>query len=152
MFPCPNEKVNLTSDSFFSQDGWAYFFWSMFAIFETGGKQYRAEKGAKLKVELLPEDDGDALTFDRVYLVNDGKETHVGTPYVEGATVSAKVVGQGKADKIRVVKFKAKKRQKTIHGHRQQFSEIEITALGISASKPAKKEAKPEVAAKEKSE
>ena len=110
----------------------------MFAIFETGGKQYRAEKGAKLTVEALPEEPGASVTFQRVYLVSDGKQTTVGTPYVEGAKVTAKIVGSGQADKIRVVKFQAKKRHKTIHGHRQHFSEIEITGISGASAKPAK--------------
>ncbi len=118
----------------------------MFAIFETGGKQYRAEKGAKLQVESLPNESGSSVTFERVYLVNDGKDTTVGTPYVEGAKVSAKVLDHGRADKVRVVKFQSKKRHKTVHGHRQQFSNIEITNVDVSAAKSTKAAPKTETA------
>lgn len=123
----------------------------MFAIFETGGKQYRAEKGAKIQVELLPEESGSSVSFERVYLVSDGKETQIGTPYVEGAKVTAKVISTGKADKIRVVHFKAKKRQKTVKGHRQQFSEIEITGVSLAAAKKSAAEPKATAAAKQAS-
>ena len=104
----------------------------MFAIFESGGKQYRAEKGARIRLEKLDTEAGKKIEFPRVFLVSDGKKTQVGTPFVEGAVVSAKVVGDGRADKIRVVRFKPKKRQKSITGHRQHFTEIEV--VGISAS------------------
>ena len=130
------------------QDGLAHFCDRMFAIFETGGKQYRAEKGAKLTVEALPEEPGASVTFQRVYLVSDGKQTSVGTPYVEGAKVTAKVIGEGKAEKIRVVKFQSKKRHKTVHGHRQQYSQIEITGVTGASTKAAG--AKPEAAEEKK--
>lgn len=124
------------------------FFADMFAIFETGGKQYRAEKGAVLKVEKLPEEEGKTVTFERVFLLSDGKTAEIGMPFVEGAQISAKVTAQGRDDKIRVVKFQAKKRHKSLYGHRQSFTEIEITDIKKSAAKKAapkaeKKEEKP---------
>ena len=108
----------------------------MFAIFETGGKQYRAEKGAVLRVEKLGEE-GKSVTFDRVFLVSDGKTTQVGMPFVEGATVKGKVLKNDRTKKIRVVKFQAKKRHKTVHGHRQHFTDIEITGVTVKAAKKA---------------
>lgn len=117
----------------------------MFAIIETGGKQYRAEKGAILHIEKLPEAEGKTVTFDRVFLFSDGKETKVGTPFVEGITVKGKVVKHDRNEKIRVVKFQPKKRHKTVRGHRQHFTEIEIT--GITAG--TKKKAAPKKAEKE---
>jgi large subunit ribosomal protein L21 len=111
----------------------------MFAIFETGGKQYRAEKGATVKVEKLPEDANKKVVFNRVYLVSDGKTANVGMPYVDGASVTAKVKDHGREDKIRVVKFQAKKRVKKIQGHRQAFTEIEITDIAVKAAKKVEK-------------
>lgn len=101
----------------------------MFAIFETGGKQYRAEKGAKIEVEKLAEEEGKKVTFQRVFLLSDGKETNIGQPYVEGAKVEAKVLSHEKGDKVRVVKYKAKKRSKSVSGHRQWSTTIEITGV-----------------------
>ncbi len=103
----------------------------MFAIFETGGKQYRAEKGAKIRVEKLDIEVGKKVDFDRVFLVSDGTKTEVGMPFVVGASISAKVVDAGRGEKIRVVRFKPKKRQKTIAGHRQDYTEVEITAISL---------------------
>jgi len=101
----------------------------MFAIFETGGKQHRAEKGAKICVEKLDQKPGEKIEFDRVFLVADGEKVAVGTPFVAGAKVSAKILKTDRAEKIRVVKFRAKKRSKSINGHRQFFTEIEITGI-----------------------
>lgn len=117
----------------------------MFAIFETGGKQYRAEKGARLKVEKLAAEAGEKVVFKRVYLLADGDKTSVGMPYVEGAEIKATVLKHDRGDKVRVVKFQAKKRHSSEQGHRQDFTEIEINevlATGASA-KPAKKAEKP---------
>ena len=119
----------------------------MFAIIETGGKQYRAEKGAVIQIEKLPEEEGKNVTFDRVFLVSDGKMTDVGMPFVEGAKVTGKVVKHDRAKKITVVKFKPKKRHKTVRGHRQNFTEVEITAVSKGATKKA-----PEKKSEEKSE
>lgn len=101
----------------------------MFVIFETGGKQYRAKKGDTLDIEKLEENEGDTITFERVYLVSDGKDTSVGTPYVSGAKVTATVKKQFRGDKIRVVKFQSKKRHKTVNGHRQSLTQVEITGI-----------------------
>jgi len=109
----------------------------MFAIFETGGKQYRAEKGAVLKVEKLSEEEGKTITFDRVFLFSDGKTTEVGMPFVEGVKISATVKDHGRSDKVRVVKFQAKKRHKSLYGHKQHFTEVEITDIKKSAAKKA---------------
>lgn len=117
----------------------------MFAIFETGGKQYRAEKGATLRIEKLGEDEGKNVKFDRVFLYSDGKTTHVGMPFVEGISVTGKVIKNDRAKKIRVVKFQPKKRHKVIKGHRQHFTDIEITAITAKAAKksaPKKEEEK----------
>lgn len=117
----------------------------MFAIFTTGGKQYKVSKGDVIRIEKLPEGEGEKVVFPGVFLTADEKKgTQIGKPYVEGASVEGKVVAQGKADKIRVVKFQAKKRSKSVQGHRQRFTEVEITAIKAGGSKKApatKKEA-----------
>lgn len=109
----------------------------MFAIIETGGKQYRAEKGATLRIEKLSEEAGKTITFERVFLFSDGKETKVGMPFVEGVTVKGKVIKHDRDEKVRVVKFQPKKRHKTVRGHRQHFTEVEITGITAGTKKKA---------------
>jgi large subunit ribosomal protein L21 len=103
----------------------------MYAVFVTGGKQYRAEPGNKLKVERLAGEEGSALSFDEVLLVAEGEAIKVGAPTVAGAKVTATIVRQGRAPKITVVKFRRRKHHRKQMGHRQYFTEIEIT--GVSA-------------------
>ena len=102
----------------------------MYAVFETGGKQYRAAAGDLVKVEMLGEEDGATVTFDKVLLVNqDGKVT-VGTPTVANATVSAEVVtAEQKAKKVVVFKMKRRKHSRTKNGHRQRHSIVKITGI-----------------------
>ncbi len=104
----------------------------MFAIVDIAGFQEKVEKGMKLKVPSLSAKDGDTVTFEKVLLVSeDGKTATVGKPYVSGAKVTAKVVMHGRGDKIIVSKFKRRKRyHKTLRGHRQDFTEIEIVGVG----------------------
>ena len=103
----------------------------MYAVIVTGGKQYRVMKGETLRVELLDVEPGSNVDFDNVLLVGDGETVTVGTPNVAGAKVSATVKSHGRADKIRIVKFRRRKHHRKQMGHRQHFTEIEIT--GISA-------------------
>lgn len=102
----------------------------MYAVFETGGKQYRAAAGDLVKVEMLGEEDGASVTFDKVLLVNqDGKVT-VGTPTVANATVSAEVVtAEQKDKKVVVFKMKRRKHSRTKNGHRQRHSIVKITGI-----------------------
>jgi large subunit ribosomal protein L21 len=100
----------------------------MFAVIKTGGKQYLVTPGQRLKVEKLAQKSGDVV-FDQVLLLNNDKTTEIGTPVVQGASVQAGVVKEGKAKKVIVFKFKSKKREKTKKGHRQPFTEIEITEI-----------------------
>ena len=116
----------------------------MFAIFTTGGKQYKVSKGDTIRIEKLPEGEGETVIFPGVFLTADEKKgTQIGKPYLEGVSVEGKVLVQGKADKIRIVKFRAKKRSKSVQGHRQRFTDVEITAIkeGSAKKTPAKKEA-----------
>jgi len=101
----------------------------MFAVILTGGKQYKVRKGDKLKIEKLAGEAGDKVEFPQIAMTGKDADVTVGTPLVEGAKVTGKIVQQARYDKIRVVKFQAKKRHKTIHGHKQAFTEVEITAV-----------------------
>lgn len=100
-----------------------------FAIVKTGGKQYKVAVGEKLKIETVtPEADGSVI-FKEVLLTEDNGKVTVGMPFVEGATVTAKLVKQGRARKVIVFKYHAKTRYKKKKGHRQQFTEVEITGI-----------------------
>jgi large subunit ribosomal protein L21 len=103
----------------------------MYAVIKTGGKQYRVMQGETLRVEKLEADVGAAVTFDQVLLVGEGEGITVGSPLVAGASVAAKVVKHGRADKVRIIKFRRRKHHMKQQGHRQHFTEVEIT--GISA-------------------
>ena len=101
----------------------------MFAIAEIGGKQYKLSAGQKLKIEKIETKDGEAASFDKVLLLVDGEQVRIGTPYVSGAKVEAKVLRQGRADKVIVFKYHSKTRYKKKKGHRQPFTEIEVTSI-----------------------
>jgi len=101
----------------------------MFAVIETGGKQYRVSEGKKIRVEKLDAEEGKSLTFDKVLLVNDDKNVKIGTPYVSGAKVEAKVLDQGRAKKVIVFRYHAKTRYRKKKGHRQPFTEVEVTKI-----------------------
>jgi large subunit ribosomal protein L21 len=97
------------------------------AVITTGGKQYLVKAGDTLRVEKLEKKEGDALAFDALLVADEaGGEAKVGTPTVKGAKVSAKVVSHGRADKVVIIKFKAKVRYKRKAGHRQEFTELKI--------------------------
>ena len=100
----------------------------MFAIFVTGGKQYKVSEGDVIFVEKLGVAEGEKVTFDKVLCVN-GENLAVGTPYVAGATVVANVVKNGKSKKIDVIKYKSKKNEKKKIGHRQDYTKIQIEKI-----------------------
>ena len=100
----------------------------MFAIIETGGKQYKVSVGDKLKIEKI-DTSGESVSFEKVLLVSDGEKTTVGKPTVKGATVTGKVLDQGRARKVIVFKFHSKTRYRKKKGHRQEFTEIEISSI-----------------------
>ena len=100
----------------------------MFAIFVTGGKQYKVAEGDVIFVEKLGVAEGEKVTFDKVLCVN-GESLSVGTPYVAGATVVANVVKNGKSKKIDFIKYKAKKNEKKKIGHRQDYTKIQIEKI-----------------------
>ena len=99
------------------------------AVIETGGKQYRVAEGDVIFVEKLDVEAGEAVTFDRVLAVIDGENAVFGTPVVEGASVSANVVKNGKSKKIRVYKMKPKKGYRRTQGHRQPYTKVQIGTI-----------------------
>lgn len=101
----------------------------MLAIIKTGGKQYKVEKGDKIKVEKLEGKEGDKITFSEVLFLGDEKSVKAGAPFIKAAKVEAKILEQGKGKKVCGVKHKAKKRYKVKFGHRQFFTEVEIVKL-----------------------
>lgn len=119
----------------------------MYAVIKTGGKQYRVAVGDKLKVESLQAEEGDQITLDNVLMIADGENIEVGTPTV-GKTVEAKVLGNGRGKKLRIVKFRRRQNSRTRTGHRQNFTELEITSIGGKAAAKPKKAAKAEKPAK----
>lgn len=122
----------------------------MYAIFETGGKQYTAKVGDVLYIEKLNAEVDQTVTFEKVLAVGDDTMTF-GTPYVEGMTVSGKVLKNGKAKKIVVMTYRPKKDSKRKMGHRQPYTKVEITAVGTATEeKPAKKAAAPKAEGEKK--
>lgn len=111
----------------------------MYAVFRSGGKQYRASIGERLKLERLVADEGSNVTFDQVLLVGEGSDIKVGSPTLAGASVSAKVLKQGKSKKVTVVKFKRRQNYLRQGTHRQFFTEVEITDISASGGKKAAK-------------
>jgi large subunit ribosomal protein L21 len=101
----------------------------MYAVFKTGGKQYRATTGDVLKVEKIEAEKGATVELDKVLMVGEGEDVKVGTPYLEGGKVTATVVDHGRRDKIKIIKFKRRKHHRKQMGHRQYFTQIEITGI-----------------------
>lgn len=101
----------------------------MYAVIETGGKQYKVTKGDVIYVEKLDVKEGAAITFDKVLLVGEGSDVKVGAPLVDGATVSGKVIKNDKAKKVVVYKYKPKKGYHKKHGHRQPYTKVEISKV-----------------------
>ena len=101
----------------------------MYAVVKTGGKQYKVTQGDKLKVELLEGNPGDIITLDQVLMIADGEKLSIGAPLLKGSTVSATIKSQGRHDKIEVVKFRRRKHFQKRTGHRQYYTELEITGI-----------------------
>ena len=127
----------------------------MYAVVETGGKQYRVQEGDVITVEKLGVADGEKVVFDKVLVAGEGAEIKVGKPYLEGCTVEATAVESGKGPKVIIFKYKAKKDYRKKQGHRQPYTMVKIESLSGAAPKkeapkaeevkaePAKEEAKP---------
>ncbi len=101
----------------------------MYAIFESGGKQHRVVVGETLKLEKIEFATGGIVEFNKVYLVANGENIRIGAPVVEGVTVTAEVIAQGRADKVKIIKFRRRKHSMKRQGHRQWFTEVKITGI-----------------------
>lgn len=120
----------------------------MFAIVETSGKQYKIEKGTVLEVDHVNAKEGENLTLNKILLISDPTATKIGTPFVEGAFATAKILNHSQGDKIIVFKMEAKKRYKKKQGHRQQLTSIEITDIKASGATKSQSSEKSEEPAK----
>ncbi len=101
----------------------------MYAVIKTGGKQYKVAAGEKIKIEQITADVGQAIVIDQVLAIGSGAYLQIGSPLVAGATVSATVLSHGKHDKVRIFKMRRRKHYQKRQGHRQTFTEIEISAV-----------------------
>ena len=110
----------------------------MYAVIESGGKQHRVELGSEIQVDRLDVQPGDSITLDRVLLVADGEEAAIGQPVVDGATVSAEVLGQDRGQKIIVFKYKPKARTRVKKGFRAELTTLRITDIAIAGKSAAK--------------
>jgi large subunit ribosomal protein L21 len=120
----------------------------MYAVIETGGKQYRVEVGTELEVELLDAEPGKTVTVGRVLLVADGDDASIGRPVVDGAQVSAEVVRQGRGEKLIVFKYGPKTRRRVKKGHRQELTTLRISDITLNGKSAAKSAAKADTDAK----
>jgi large subunit ribosomal protein L21 len=103
----------------------------MYAVFRTGGKQFRAEPGIRLRVPTLDAEQGDSVVFDDILLTSDGDAVQVGQPVVDGATVKAEVIGHGREKKVIVFKRKRRKGYRKKQGHRQDYTEIRVDEIAL---------------------
>ena len=101
----------------------------MYAVIKTGGKQYRVTEGETLKVEKLDVEEGGSVEFDQVLMIASGDQVQVGTPYVEGARVTATVKSQGRGPKVKIVKFRRRKHYRKTQGHRQSYTELHVSGI-----------------------
>src|SRR3989344_3482553 len=103
----------------------------MFAVIQTGGKQYIVEPGQKLKIEKLETPEGGSFLFDKVLLAGDEEKVEIGAPYIKNAKVEATLIKQGRRDKVIIFKYRPKARHRVKRGHRQPFSEVRIEKIII---------------------
>ncbi len=101
----------------------------MYAVIRTGGKQYRVQQGDTIRVEKLAAETGTTVELDQVLMVGEGGQVRIGAPYVAGSRVSAVVKEHGKGKKVKIVKFRRRKHSGSVNGHRQPYTELEITAI-----------------------
>jgi large subunit ribosomal protein L21 len=106
----------------------------MYAVIQTGGKQYRVAEGDTVRVEKLRAEEGDAVELDKVLMIGDGEQIMIGAPYITGGKVTAKVKAQGRGKKIRIIKFRRRKNYLKRMGHRQAFTELQITGIGTDVT------------------
>ena len=120
----------------------------MYAVFRSGGKQYRAQEGDRIKLEKINVDEGSNINFDEVMMLGEGSDVKVGAPFLPKISVVARVIKQGKSKKVPVVKFKRRKNYLRQGTHRQFFTEIEIVSIGSKSTKKATKKVSKKTAAK----
>ncbi len=101
----------------------------MYAVIKTGGKQYRVAAGDSLRVEKLDVAEGDSVEFDNVLMIADGEDIRIGAPFVAGGKVTATVKAQGRGKKVEIIKFRRRKHHMKRQGHRQAYTELEITGI-----------------------
>jgi len=101
----------------------------MYAVIETGGKQYRVSEGQRIRVEKLNADEGASVDIEKVLLVANGEDVKIGSPYVSGGKVTVTIKGHGRGKKVRIIKFRRRKHSAKTQGHRQDYTEIEITGI-----------------------
>ena len=101
----------------------------MYAVVKTGGKQYKVAEGQYLKVEKLDGNEGDSIELDQVLMIADGDKLKIGTPMIEGGKVSAKIKSHGRGKKVEIMKFRRRKHHQKKTGHRQYYTELEITGI-----------------------
>ena len=120
----------------------------MYAVVNSGGKQYKVQQGQILRVEKIPGEVGNPVTFDRVLMFSDGENISIGQPALEDIAVEGQIVEQGKAKKIIVFKYKRRKRYRRKKGHRQEFTAVRINSIKPRAQKSSEAKEEPEVEAK----
>lgn len=101
----------------------------MYAVIKSGGKQYKVAEGQRLKLEKLPAEEGGKVAFDEVLLLVNGENVTLGAPFIQGASVSAEVIQQGRHKKIHIIKMRRRKHYMRRQGHRQDFTEVKITQI-----------------------
>jgi len=101
----------------------------MYAVVQTGGKQYRVTEGVTLRVEKIKADEGASVELDKVLMIGEGESVKIGAPYVEGGKVTATVKAHGRGKKVNILKFKRRKHHMKRQGHRQWYTELEITGI-----------------------
>lgn len=101
----------------------------MYAVFQTGGKQYRACTGDTIKVEKIEAEKGATIELDQVLMIGEGEDVKIGAPFIDGGKVTARVVDQGRGEKIHIIKFRRRKHHMKRAGHRQYYTQLEITGI-----------------------
>jgi len=120
----------------------------MYAVVNSGGKQYKVQQGQVLRIEKIPGDVGNPVTFDRVLMFSDGENVSIGQPELDDVAVEGHIVEQGKAKKIIVFKYKKRKRYRRKKGHRQEFTAVLIDGIKSKAQKSSETKDEPEAEAK----
>lgn len=101
----------------------------MYAVIKTGGKQYRVSQGDKLRIESLQAAEGESITIDDILMIGEGENVTIGSPMVANASVNATVLSHGRGKKVTIIKFRRRKHHRKQMGHRQNFTELEITGI-----------------------